>query len=141
MNKRKKSCILYTIDGKKGVTTDPELIKWAKSLIKLEDKEELEGTIANKGYAKGRVCILNTVFDMKKYSGEEIIVSVNTTPVLMPILSKAKAIVTDEGGLFCHASIVARELGIPTITGTKYATKIFKDGDIVEVKDGVVRKC
>jgi len=54
----------------------------------------------------------------------------------------AKAIVTDEGGLSCHAAIVARELGVPCIVGTKIATKVFKDGDLVEVDadKGIVRK-
>ena len=55
---------------------------------------------------------------------------------------KAGAIVTDEGGLTSHAAIVSRELKIPCIVGTKIATKILKDGDIVEVdaKKGIVRK-
>ena len=55
---------------------------------------------------------------------------------------KAGAIVTDEGGLTSHAAIVSRELKIPCIVGTKIATKILKDGDIVEVdaENGIVRK-
>jgi pyruvate,water dikinase len=55
---------------------------------------------------------------------------------------KAAAIVTDLGGLVSHAAIVSRELNIPCIVGTKHATKIFKDGDMVEVdtQTGVVRK-
>ncbi|OGI42784.1 MAG: hypothetical protein A2593_02385 [Candidatus Moranbacteria bacterium RIFOXYD1_FULL_44_9] len=48
-------------------------------------------------------------------------------------MKKAAAIITDEGGLTCHAAIVSRELKIPCIVGTKIATKIFEDNDIVEV--------
>ncbi|MBU1854784.1 MAG: hypothetical protein KKF89_03620, partial [Nanoarchaeota archaeon] len=50
--------------------------------------------------------------------------------------------VTDEGGITCHASIIARELGKPCIIGTKNATEVFKDGDIIEVdaNKGLVRK-
>lgn len=52
------------------------------------------------------------------------------------------AIVTDEGGITCHAAIISRELNIPCVIGTKKATKVFQDGDIIEVdaNDGVVRK-
>ncbi len=48
-------------------------------------------------------------------------------------MRKAKAIVTDEGGVTCHAAIVSRELKIPCIVGTKIATRVLKDGDLVEV--------
>ena len=65
-----------------------------------------------------------------------------TTPEYLPAMEKAAAFVTDEGGILCHAAIVARELKKPCIVGTQYATKIFKDGDLVEVdaEKGVVRK-
>ncbi len=59
-----------------------------------------------------------------------------------PLISKAAAVVTDEGGVLCHAAIVARELKKPCIIGTKIATKVLKDGDTVEVdaEKGIVRK-
>ena len=65
-----------------------------------------------------------------------------TRPELVPAMKKAAAIVTDEGGLTSHAAIVSRELGIPCVVGTKISTKIFKDGDLVEVNanHGSVRK-
>ena len=56
-----------------------------------------------------------------------------TQPEFLPAMKKASAIITDEGGLTCHAAIISRELGIPCIIVTKIATKVFKDGDIVEV--------
>jgi pyruvate,water dikinase len=56
-----------------------------------------------------------------------------TTPEYVPALKKAAAIITDEGGITCHAAIVSRELGIPCIIGTKIATKVLKDGNIVEI--------
>ena len=57
-------------------------------------------------------------------------------------MEKSAAIVTDAGGILCHAAIVSRELKIPGVIGTKYATKVFKDGDLVEVdaNKGIVRK-
>jgi pyruvate,water dikinase len=65
-----------------------------------------------------------------------------TDPHYLPIMKKAAAFVTDEGGLLCHAAIVARELKKPCVISTKVATKIFKDGDLVEVdaNRGIIRK-
>jgi pyruvate,water dikinase len=65
-----------------------------------------------------------------------------TTTNFVPVLSKVSAIVTDEGGITCHAAIVSRELNIPCIIGTRIATKAFKSGDIIEVDadNGIVRK-
>jgi pyruvate,water dikinase len=56
-----------------------------------------------------------------------------TRPEIVPYLRNAKAIITDEGGITCHAAIIAREMKKPCIVGTKIATKTFKDGDEVEV--------
>jgi len=60
----------------------------------------------------------------------------------MPVMQRAVAIVTDEGGVTSHAAIVSRELGLPCIVGTEHATKVLKDGDLVEVDaiSGFVRK-
>jgi pyruvate,water dikinase len=57
-------------------------------------------------------------------------------------MAKAGAIITDVGGLLCHASIIARELGKPCIIGTQSATKVLKEGDLVEVDatNGVIRR-
>ena len=64
-----------------------------------------------------------------------------TTPDFVPLIRKASAIITNEGGITCHAAIVACELKKPCIVGTKIATKILRDGDLVEVdaNNGVVR--
>jgi pyruvate,water dikinase len=56
-----------------------------------------------------------------------------TRPEYISAMKKAAAIVTDEGGITCHAAIVSRELKKPCIIGTKIATKVLKDGDLVEV--------
>lgn len=64
-----------------------------------------------------------------------------TTPDFVPAMKKAAAVITDEGGITCHAAIMSRELGIPCVIGTKIATKVLRDGDLVEVdaEKGVVR--
>ena len=65
-----------------------------------------------------------------------------TFPSFIAAMEKAAAFVTDEGGILCHAAIVSREMNKPCVIATKIATKIFKDGDLVEVDadKGVVRK-
>ena len=65
-----------------------------------------------------------------------------TKPELVPILKKSLALVTDEGGILCHAANVARELNIIAVIGTKLATSILKDGDevVVDANKGIVRK-
>ena len=65
-----------------------------------------------------------------------------TKPDFLPLMKKSSTIVTDIGGLLCHAAIVAREMAIPCIIGTQVATTTFKDGDLVEVDaiKGIVKK-
>jgi phosphohistidine swiveling domain-containing protein len=94
---------------------------------------ELKGSIACRGKAMGKVRIINLPEDMAKMEQDDILVSAATTPSIVVAMKKAAAIVTDEGGLTCHAAIVSRELGIPCIVGTKIATQVLKDGDLVEV--------
>jgi pyruvate,water dikinase len=64
-----------------------------------------------------------------------------TTPDFLPAMQRAAAFVTDEGGIMCHAAIVARELKKTCIIGTKIATQVLHNGDLVEVdaEEGVVR--
>ena len=70
---------------------------------------------------------------MKSFRAGEILVANNTTPEFTPIMKKAAAIITEQGGITSHAAIVSRELGIPCVIGTRIATKVLKDGDRVEV--------
>lgn len=86
---------------------------------------------------------------LEKYSEEkrwvregDILVTPMTNPHMVPIMKKAAAFVTDEGGITCHAAILSREMKKPCIIGTKIATQVLKDGDRVEVdaEKGVVRK-
>lgn len=116
-----------------------------KPLIKDENKKilsEVKGAIAQKGIARGIVKVVTTVKDLPKVKAGDIMVTFMTSPNFMPAMRLAGAFVTDEGGLTCHAAIVAREMKKPCVIGTKIATKTFKDGDKVEVdaNKGVVRK-
>lgn len=107
-----------------------------------EEVKELVGEVACPGRAAGKVKIINSVKEADKMEKGNVLVSRMTFPDLMVAITKAAAIVTDEGGITSHASIISRELKIPCVIATEVATKILKDGDLVEVdaEKGVVRK-
>jgi len=104
--------------------------------------KEIRGMVASKGKAKGTVKVCRTSPEAAKVKQGDILVTAMTTPDFIPAMKRAAAIITDEGGITCHAAIVSRELGKPCVIGTKIATKALKDGDIVEVdaEKGIVRK-
>jgi phosphoenolpyruvate synthase/pyruvate phosphate dikinase len=107
----------------------------------IDKGDDICGTIAYKGKARGMVKIVLDRADVEKLCDGDILVTPMTTPNLISAMKKAVAFVTDEGGITCHAAIVARELKKPCIIGTKIATKVLKDGDLVEVdaENGVVK--
>jgi pyruvate,water dikinase len=70
---------------------------------------------------------------MKGFKPGEILVAIATTPSIVPAMKKAGAILTDEGGLTCHAAIVSRELKVPCVVGLKIVTDTLTNGDEVEV--------
>lgn len=120
--------------------------KWeAMEFNKLSEKpgNEIKGMVAyNNGVKiKGRVKIILSRSDFKKFQKGNIVVTSMTRPEFIAIIKDCLAIIADEGGITCHAAIISRELKIPCIIGTKIATKILKDGDLVEVDadKGVVR--
>jgi len=90
---------------------------------------------------KGAVRIVRGRKELSKIKKGDIIVSPMTTPEYIPILKKVKAIITNEGGVTCHAAVTSREFGIPAVVGTKIATKVLKDGDLIEVnaEKGVIK--
>lgn len=102
---------------------------------------EIKGVSAYKGQACGAVRVLIKKEEVNKFKQDEILVTTMTSPELVPAMKKAKAIITDEGGVLCHAAIVAREMKKPCVIGTKVATKALKDGDTVEVDadNGIVK--
>jgi len=105
-----------------------------------EGKMLLKGLGASPGVASGHVKIVKETKDITKVEQGDILVAVMTTPDMVPAMKRASAIVTDEGGMTCHAAIVSRELGVPAVVGTKNATKVLKDGMLVTVdgEKGVV---
>lgn len=103
--------------------------------------KEISGQIACKGKVNGRVRRVLKEADVAKLEDGEILVTSMTLPTFAQAMKKAVAFVTDEGSITCHAAINAREMKKPCIIGTKNATQILKDGDLIEVDadNGVVR--
>ncbi|MBI2476103.1 MAG: hypothetical protein HYV67_02585 [Candidatus Taylorbacteria bacterium] len=102
------------------------------------DKNEIKGQVAFTGVVRGEVLLVHeslrgiSLSDIK-IKENSILVTMMTSPDMLPLMKKALAFVTDEGGLLCHAAIIARDMKKPCIIGTKVATKVLKDGDMVEV--------
>jgi len=140
---RKKRFVYYS-----GAKAEEVAKKELGSLYKAANTDILRGTPANPGKRIGLVRILrtndveNTRYVRKTFKKGEILVTQMTQPNVMDIASKAAAIVTDEGGMLSHAAIISREPMIPCIVGTHYATRVLKDGDMVEVdaNAGIVKK-
>ena len=108
----------------------------------LNHLREVKGTMAYPGKVQGTAKVVQTELELPKVKRGDIIISPMTNPNYMPAFNKIVAIVTDEGGILCHSAIVSREMKIPCVMGTKIGTRVFKDGDLVEVdaNKGVVRK-
>lgn len=93
----------------------------------------LEGQGASPGIATGEVVIVDSVKDLARVKEGDIMVAKMTNPDMVPGMRKVCAIITDEGGMTCHAAIVSRELGTPAVVGTRTATKTLKEGQVVTV--------
>ncbi len=97
-------------------------------------KDTLRGQVAFSGVVRGEVKVIRHFQkEQDSFCDGQILVTGMTRPEAVSIMKKASAIVTEEGGITCHAAIVSRELKIPCIVGTKIATKVLKDGMMVEV--------
>jgi diadenosine tetraphosphate (Ap4A) HIT family hydrolase/phosphohistidine swiveling domain-containing protein len=101
----------------------------------MNNSRKLSGIVASSGKGKGlAVIVIGSVVQEAPPPGESYVVVADlTTPDLIPLMVHANAIVTDIGGLSSHAANVARELGIPCIVSTKYASKRINQDDLVEV--------
>lgn len=143
---RKKGYALITRGGKQELLTGPRFRKLYREIVTAKVTEELRGRVAMTGSARGKVRLIR--HDRRDISRRiaafrpgEILVTEMTRPDTVLACRKAAAIVTDEGGLACHAAIISRELGIPCVVGTGNATQVLKDGDLVEVdaENGIVK--
>lgn len=93
----------------------------------------VQGQGASPGIASGKVVIVRDIKDAGKVKEGDILVTKMTNPDMVPAMRRVAAIVTDEGGMTCHAAIVSRELGTPAVVGTRNATTVLKPGQMITV--------
>ena len=91
------------------------------------------GLGASPGLASGKVIIFDMSMSLDVVKDGDILVTTMTMPDMVPAMSRAAAIVTDEGGMTCHAAIISRELGTPCVVGTGNATSVLKNGQMITV--------
>jgi len=143
------------IERKKGVCLLNDILFFESDLdkelkkrgirLKVERRSKgkiIKGSAAAPGSARGLVKVVSSYKDIDLVKKGQVLVTEMTMPSFVPAMKRAAAIVTDEGGVTCHAAIVSRELKKPCVIGTKIATQVLKDGDEVGVdaNKGIVRK-
>ena len=149
LDQRKKYGFVYLVKNGKGKIISGE--NSIKNIIELEEIsspfeqvkniKEFRGLAVSRGKITGIARMLEDASKIPEFKNGEIIVTYMTTMEFTPIFRKASAVITDEGGMSCHAAIVSREFNLPCIVGTKVATRVIKTGDKIEVdaNNGVVK--
>ena len=142
LQNRRKPFIYLKYHDNEWVLEGEQVKEFEQSLGKAELGEEVKGIPASKGLAKGKAKIIKNPDEIRKVKKGDVLITSMTRPDYVPAMERAGAIVTDEGGVLCHAAIISREMGKPCVIGTKNATDVFKDNDFVEVdaNKGIVRK-
>lgn len=137
LNERLKECIYYYEKDKYEIYTGKKLLNFLDKIEKEEFKDskikELKGTIACRGKIQGKVKVINIPEEMDKMNEGDIMVSRTTNPNLLPAMSKAGGLVSQDGGLTCHTAIVAREMNKPCLVGVKNVLRVLKDNDKIEL--------
>lgn len=110
----------------------------------IDNSNILRGIVANRAgkvKIKGRANVLLSSRQIKEFYPGSILVTTMTSPDYIEAIRRSKAIITDEGGITCHAAIISRELNIPCIIATGIATKKIKNGKMLEVdiKNGIIK--
>jgi len=112
---------------------DKSLIKKIRNIFLSVKNSEVSGLVVSKGRVKGLARLIKSKADFSKFKAGEILVCNFTTPDYIPLMNKAAGIITDDGGITCHAAIISRELNKPCIVGTKSATRTIKTGDLLDL--------
>ncbi len=142
LEKQYQNSALYMSGGKEQFFSGKEVSDIEASLLKTNTGTTLTGQIAYKGKVKGIVRIVLDPSLVQEFNEGDILVTGMTRPDYIQIVKKSAGFITDAGGILSHAAISARELQKPCIIGTQVATKILKDGDLVELdaNQGIVRR-
>jgi len=143
IDERKEAWAVLSIDGQISIISSKKSVLTMANKYRIEDvkrqvsKKQVKGQPACLGKVTGKAKIIRNIREFSKIKQGDILITPMTTPDYVPVMKKVAAIVTDEGGVTCHAAIVSREFNIPYIVGTGNATKLFSDGDMLEVDASV----
>lgn len=142
LKRRKKA--LFVIDKNESYILDGEDAEKGIELLRkqvLDKYTEIKGFCASKGKVEGTIKIVCGHAHFSKFKDGDILVAPMTRPEYVPLMKKAKAIITDEGGLTSHAAIISREIGKPCVVGTQVATHKLADGDnvLVDADNGIIK--
>lgn len=113
--------------------SEPSVSEEKLSIREEAGKILLKGETASGGVYSGKVKVVHDVSELNKIEKGDILVTRMTNPDMVVAMQKAGAIITDEGGMTCHAAIVSREMGIPCLVGTEHATEVLKEGEMITV--------
>lgn len=124
---------ITTLDDIKEVEDEPSLNEEERVII-------TRGLGASPGIVSGTVKIIKNLDELDKIQDGDILVTTMTTPDMVPAMKRANGIITNEGGVTCHAAIISRELGIPCVSGTGEATEVLEENTKVTIdgKKGLV---
>jgi pyruvate,water dikinase len=117
-----------------GVTTSV-LKNWLKGVEAASGAAvtELAGSPGSSGVVEGRARVIKSADELDLLKEGEILVATTTSPSWAPAFTKIAGAITDVGGAMCHAAIVCREYGLPTVVGTGRGTSVIKTGDVVRI--------
>lgn len=134
LRERSQGCVIFFENGRiREVWSGAKISDFGSIFFYSKNKKLITGQTAFTGRVTGIVRIISDPAHVAKFNQGDILVAPWTRPEYLPIMKKAGAFVTDGGGILSHAAIVARELRKPCIIATKNATKLLKDGDLIEV--------
>jgi phosphohistidine swiveling domain-containing protein len=143
LRKKNGVCVISYLDGRPpSIETTHARVIFDVVEHHLQGGSIVYGNSASLGKGIGTARIVLRQEDFGKFRDGDVLITGMTRPEYVPLMKRAVAIVTDEGGITCHAAIVSRELGKPCVIGTQVATKSFEDGERVEVNanHGYVKK-
>ena len=125
---------LYIVQARPETVASQHSVTALESYV-LEGRGEIltEGRSVGERIASGAVKRIENLTHLAEFKPGQVLVADTTTPDWEPVMKTAAAIVTNRGGRTCHASIIARELGIPAVVGTGDATTTVPDGEVVTV--------
>lgn len=123
----------YVVQSRPITTLTPGPATLPSAPVTAAARTLLRGLAASAGTAVGKVRVLHSPKDGPTLQAGEVLVAPMTNPDWVPTIRRAAAVVTDGGGTTCHAAIVSRELGVPCVVGTRSATTLLRDGELVTV--------